>query len=213
MSASRRGYLSFLLFIPLALLLLLPLLLRPSPPSPAPLYADLRTASEQAAFSRALLVSVQGTAAGLPARAFLPAYVFHAGTVLGCPTPTAEAALADPLTADTPLPFPTLTFSEQACLARFEVLNAWSGLLSDWSRHSDYSAHLSCSPLPGLPATELGPAPLVLSPDWVACASELDWQRDTRRLALRPGLMARVSHSDFGGLQAQSELPALEVGG
>jgi hypothetical protein len=206
-----RGYLSFLLLIPLSLLLLLPFLARPVPPAPTAFYAVEQASLEQIALKRALLVSAHQTILDLRAQpAISPTSLAYASMRLGCAPPTTDAAV----------PFSQLTLLEQDCLARHEVLRAWSQLRMDWDAHSPYDAQVRCadltdslslsSALPSLFFTL--PTPDAPSPSWAACASHLSWSRVSSSLSIQPGFTISLQHKNLP-INATSPLASLEVGG
>lgn len=203
---SRRGYLSFLLLIPLALLLLLPLLLRSPAPSTTALYATERTMNEQIAFKRALLVSAHQTILNLRTRVDItPVELVVAADAMGYVHPPLDTP---PLSS-----FFDLTLDEQECLSRFEVLSNWASLSDDWRAHSDYDVNIQCQrPFFG-DWIELGRIPAGASfGAWGACGSHLSWNSLTYHLAPQPGLQVLIRHKNLD-INSTSPLPSMEVGG
>lgn len=198
-----RGYLSFLLLIPLAFLLLLPLLSRSPPPSMAPFYASERTMGEQLAFKRALLVSAHQTMLSLQTSRVEPSELRSSSNALGCKVSSIPS----------PTPFTDLTSIEKECLARFEILRAWSQLCRDWSAHSDYTTDIQCAGLSLSDSASPGSwPPSARSPSWVACGDLLSYQRLTGRILLQSDLKVFLYSKSFG-INAAGDLPKIEVGG
>jgi len=191
MSASiRRGYLSFLLLIPLALLVLSPLLYQPAAPSMTVLYASERAQNEQTAFIRTLLVSAHQTQQSLRNRADItPIELLVASAHLGCDLPPREV----PIT-----PFVLLTPLERDCLSKYELLRTWSGLITDWNQHSDYDVALPCKNSGSIETSD--------------CVSSLRYDPKTDHILIRSDFMVLVRSKELG-ITATGPLPSMEVGG
>lgn len=181
-----RGYLSFLLLIPLAFLLLTPLLARPSSPPTTAFYLTEQTMNEQLAFKRALLVSAHQTILSLKTQIITLPKLLEASTTLSCPLPTTTH----------PTFFFDLTIPEQRCLSRYETLRVWADTSQNWSEHSDYTTSIIC-------ADDSSPA---------ACSQFLTYSHLSGTLVISPGINISLHHKDLGS-NATSQLPSIEVGG
>ncbi len=193
--ASRRGYVSFLLLIPLAWLLLLPIVFSPSPPpSSYVIPALMRTGDESIALKRALLVSerqaVQEAQPQIVTLTQMEAIIL----VLGC------NQTQSPWPPDSPnptLPFPLLSQGDQDCYTNSLVFAKWSSLLQDWNTHSDYHAQLFCG------ANEFS------SYTMASCQPMMRWSGNS--LTLAPGWRVLVSSNTWPDLNSTSLLPSTDV--
>ena len=203
--ASRRGYISFLLLIPLAWLLLLPILSAPAPPSSSYVIpALMRTGDESIALKRALLVSERQAVQEAQPQIITLAQMEGIILALGC---NQTQSPWPPDSPDPALPFPLLSQGDQDCYLNSLVMQKWSSLLQDWNSHSDYSAQLFCGSMefnPYAPAI-----PSLPSPAWAPCQSMLYW--DGRSLSLAPGWQVVVSSSTLPDLKSTSPLPSTDV--
>ncbi|MDE1798174.1 MAG: hypothetical protein KGH63_02100, partial [Candidatus Micrarchaeota archaeon] len=130
MGGSSRGYVSFLLLVQWAYLVLIPYLAAPVPThSLLPAYAAQRAVSEQAAFKRAARQSAADAFRQLKAD-------------------SSVAKLAAQLAGVPPQAFGRMTRSRQEQAARAFIVARWASLSAAWSSQSGFGASLSCPPFP-----------------------------------------------------------------
>lgn len=128
--SSSRGYISFLLLVQWAYLVLIPGFVTPIPaPSLLPAYAATRALSEQVAFKRAALQSASDAFRQLK-------------------TDSSIAQLAAQAIGLPPEAYGELTLPEQQQAARTFIVARWASLSKGWGAQSDFDASLSCPPFP-----------------------------------------------------------------
>lgn len=215
-SASRRGYISFLLMVPLAWLVLAPLFTPSLQPSTSySSTAILRADAEQVALKRALMVSARDSVVGVITTPSIDeaSYVARVSphSLGDCAPKSFEQQKLDELaTTGVADPNPTrpinlLYTNERGCLIRARVLDTWSSLLSNWNGYSDFQTQLSCAPSPATP-TLANPLPLD------ECASNLRWSGLTpadEHLTILSGWSVQLT--SLQNLSAASPLPQTEV--
>lgn len=204
----RRGYISFLFMIPLALLLLMPLTLQQGPEnSLVSIYSADSTLAEQVALKRALIRSADAAIRQIKAAAAVPDAVLAVATVLYGPASLASGRM--PPGED-----------DQNHIMNAAVLLQWSQTLYLWNQHSDYSARLYCHP-PGLSFELSGSGPAgafdaaLDNASWSVCSQFIERDRTLastdRSFRLVPGLEVRVEHKFFN-YSGSSPIRPQEVG-
>ena len=210
--SSRRGYISFLFMVPLALLLLMPLTLQQGAEgSLASVYPADSTLTEQVALKRALIRSAAAAVRQVEAAAAVPDAVLGVATALYGMPPSSLA-------------FGLRSQDDQTRLISVAVLLQWSQTLYVWNQHSDYSAQIYCNP--SSLSSELsgsGPAGAfdVTSDNasWSACSQLIERDRNlsltdplaSRPFRLTPGLEVRVERKFFN-YSGASPIRPQEVG-
>ena len=209
---SRRGYVSFLFMIPLALLLLMPLTLQQGPEdSLVSIYPADSTLAEQVALERALLRAAHASI--LEVKNNISDSLELSAVAFGVP----EAKIADVVLEALP------SEDQKIQVVRYAVLSNWSQTLRLWNQHSDYSVHLYC----GQPSNLSAPmefdhmmgadgSPLSYSPSWQACSQFIERDRQLtlglqRPYLITPGFEIRVEHRFFNYSGASPMRPQ-EVG-
>lgn len=129
MGGSRRGYITFLLLVQWAYLILIPYSVPTTPHSLLPAYAAERALFEQTAFKRALRQSASDA--------------FHDLKTDSSVAELAAEAIGIPSQA-----YDEMTLEEQEQAAREMVVSRWASLSKDWSTQSGFDASVSCPPLP-----------------------------------------------------------------
>jgi hypothetical protein len=208
---SMRGYVSFLLLIPLSWLLLLPILYPPYiPDSFYMMPAIMHTGNSAISLKRALLVAERAAITQAQSDLVLEGTMIALRASLMCvgmPTKFPPPPPNAPPGSST-LPFLSLTPSDQKCYIAGKILDKWSSLLSDWNTHSDLKAAVLCdgTPLPPFSFSFLIPT---ASPAHVACSQKIRWDRD--RAILLPGINVMLTSSNFPSLSTGGPMPSLEV--
>ncbi len=211
MNRSRRGYISFLFMMPLALLLLAPLfLLQGSENSLTSIHISNSALSEQVSLKRALVRAAH--TAILEKKDNTADALISSAVVFGAP----EVKIAD-------IAFDALSEEKKLQVVRYNVLRRWATLLQQWNQNSDYTAHLYCGQTEAGASVEfdyeydtsiLGSSSPP-SPSWQACSQFIT--RDPQLTALSrpyrilPGFFISVEHRYFN-YSAAGPLRPQEVG-
>ncbi|MFH1095189.1 MAG: hypothetical protein V1728_03145 [Candidatus Micrarchaeota archaeon] len=130
MASTRKGYITFLLMLQWAYLLLLPLLVQtPSPSNLAGAYATERAYVEHVAFKRAMVASAREIAASVEK---------------GTPDSPSAPAVAVVACESASKAFPALSYDVQQECVRGAILAQWSALLTVWSQKTGSDAAIYC---------------------------------------------------------------------
>lgn len=210
MSKSRRGYISFLYFIPLALLLLMPLALRQAPiPALISINAADSALAEQVAFKRALLGATHSTIMQIKSAASIPIETLEDSVViLGGPEISAVKKGSD-------VAFDQLSDAQATAVMRSAILQNWVETTRAWNENSAYEAYVSCRPRGQTDPIDLSLGDTPSPSDWQACGSLIvrsnDLSSSDRPFLLDPGLTITVKHRalDYSG---SSPMRPQEVG-
>lgn len=183
---SKKGYVSFILFFILSLVVLAPLTLQfQTPPSPsiALALAAQESLNNHLAFSRSLLPAAQD------------AYD-DTKLVLAAPAPS-------PLTED-----------EKEQIVRAAILQKWSELEFVWNENSNANVKISCSP-PAEFQSQSIPAPQSLPPNlsdlWQSCAKNIQFSylQASPKITIS-GVLASSSYQSTNA-SAQTEIYPMEL--
>ncbi len=210
MSKSRRGYISFLYLIPLALLLLMPLILRAPPvQSLASISAADSTLAEQTAFKRALVRAAHSSVMQIRNNSAIDAETLaDVATLLGEPEIKAGEAASDVV-------FENLTDAQATAVMRSAILQNWISTTRAWNQNSAYSAFIVCTPRGQPFPTNLSLDAIPSPADWQVCGSLIvrsnNLSSPDRPFSLAPGLTIAVKHRALG-YSGSSPIRPQEVG-
>jgi len=193
--ASKKGYITFLLMLQWAYLLLVPYLLMPSQPSSLTgAYAASRTQFENIALKRALVDSAQEAFDEVKTQTKVAEFLENILTLTG--TSISNKAFGKML------PY------EQEKAVQLAIIQKWSALLENWQKNSDFDVGIECTST-GAPYSISKPS---ASSDIVSllgrCSDFISWEDDVAKLKQQ---IIITSYHRPSGTIASSELGEREL--
>ncbi len=174
MASTRKGYITFLLMLQWAYLLLLPLLVQtPSPSNLAGAYATERAYVEHVAFKRAMVASAREIAASVEK---------------GTPDSPSAPAVAVVACESASKAFSALLYDVQQECVRGAILAQWGALITDWSQKTGSDAAIYCGVSPSESMHLFGARQAVFMA--AECASNIQLGADSISVSLNSPIRA-----------------------